>query len=314
MKTKILVSASVYLMICILVFNACCKKKVCTDPTNPECINYDACFKKIPNAGFKIRQTAWDSWGGQWSPSKDYISFGDTCDYSEVDLVADFQIGDDSNYIWKFDGMSTFFKGKLLKGFSFWNYLQDSSVLNYDIFYAKPLGVTLTVKSNPNNCIGNDTIYSQKRQITFTNGSMYKGEFRGSFSTNPNKIVDIAFNQTNKKVGIYDTIFETFVNFPFLENDSLFVFRYGHLPVSDFSKPNTYYHYYWENDPIKYPNYIFENLKGIVMYEFTGHFNSITQKNDVVIQYKYKTSKNAEVQLITFTGYQTKQLWKPWQY
>jgi hypothetical protein len=56
MKTKILVAVVVYCMVCVVVFNGCCKKK-CNDVTNPACDNYDACTKAL-KASFEIGEMA----------------------------------------------------------------------------------------------------------------------------------------------------------------------------------------------------------------------------------------------------------------
>jgi hypothetical protein len=68
MKHNILYTSLAYLLLCSLVFVACCKQK-CTDPNNPECGNYDACLKSL-KATFKI----YESCGSKYFESDTVVS------------------------------------------------------------------------------------------------------------------------------------------------------------------------------------------------------------------------------------------------
>jgi hypothetical protein len=88
MKKSIVIAIVVYCGICVVVFEACCKKK-CTDPYNPECPNYDPCYKAKPFATFVARQSCWDGFGGEWDNiSAQQRYFTDTIGAANVDFLS----------------------------------------------------------------------------------------------------------------------------------------------------------------------------------------------------------------------------------
>jgi hypothetical protein len=303
MKTKIILASIVYFGICVLVFEACCKKK-CYDPTNAECSNYDPCYNKKPNAGFKIRVTCWSDFNEAWNYDRiKYVGFSDTVDYAAIDLVADFDSDMEGlKYNWKFDGMSTILHDQTIKDISFYNYTQNpnNQLPLWDSFYTKPIGITLTVTVPASACVGNDTIYSTKRFVTFAKRAMHNGRFKGYFSTNPNKEVEILMTDSVKPFTA--KTYYLYSNFPYHENDTIITDDYLFIGSAPFPQKSSYQKYDWSLDLTK--PYDLSRLKGILGMSFIGRFNNITQRNEVTFTYPFQKSISDSIEQITFTGYQ----------
>ncbi len=289
---------------------ACCKPK-CTDPSNPECSNYDPCYKKIPNAGFKMRESLWDENSETFNEElAAYYGFHDTIIYPKLDLFADFEPIEGIKYAWKFDGMSTIIKTKDIAGFSIYNYTQNSN--NYlplwDSFYTKPIGVTLTVTVPASACVGNDTVYTSKRYITCARRNMYYGRFKGYFSTNPTQEVEIFMNDSLIK----NTIdrYYLYYNFPYHANDTVMqddLCLIGSTPIPYMGR--VYNRKLWGIDTSK--PYDLERLKGILYMDFVGYYNPNTLRNEVEFTYLYQQSLNHPIETITFSGYQLEAYRRP---
>jgi hypothetical protein len=303
MKTKIIYTSLAFLLLSSLIFVACCKKK-CTDASNPECENYDKCLGKVPNAGFKIRRTGWNDFEGKWFNYVDEIPFSDTILLTSLDLLADFDSLPGCKYIWKFDGMSSTFKTKDLVNINFTSYASNpnNDLPLWDSFFSKPLGVTLTVIAPLSDCNTKDTLFTQKRFITFVKRPYHYGSFKGYFSTNPTKEVDITMNQYEPQ--IWDLYF-LHINFPYHENDTISVAdkqAAGWRSIyDDFYSSCTKFK--WEYDLTK--PYDLNINKGILGLEFNSKYNSLLKRIDVNFSYKYQKSKSEPIETISFTGYQT---------
>lgn len=60
MKSSIKFRVVLPIMTLILVFS-CCKDEDCSDPSNPECENYDPCYRiSLPSAKFLMEEQIWD--------------------------------------------------------------------------------------------------------------------------------------------------------------------------------------------------------------------------------------------------------------
>jgi hypothetical protein len=304
MKHKLItiISTTVAFIFIAFVLNSCCKRKYCSDPSNPQCINYDPCYGKKPNAGFKIRQSCWSDFSNEWNTKAiEYNGFSDTNLDSKLDLLADFNSIPGTKYSWKFDGMSTLITTKDIKGIDFYSYTSNlnNKLPFWDSFYCKPLGVTLTVTTPPNECVGNDTIYTQKRYITFAQKCMYFGKFRGYFSTKPTQEVDIVMNNLSTVLTNY---LELYINFPYHENDTIKLDNYKFIGSTPSGYSETYQKYDWSIDITK--PYDLNRLKGILGVSFRGKYNASIARNEVEFTYQYQKTINDPIENITFKGYQ----------
>lgn len=292
---------------CILLItnNLGCRRK-CYDPANPKCCNYDPCYKKIPNAGFKIRQGCWQEMYQKWAPHTPYVEFSDTIWGASADLLADFDSIPGIRYDWEFDGMSTIWHTKDLKSVNFSSYANNNSnyLPQWDSFYSKPLGVRLTVVSEPNECVGADTLYTQKRSITFAKEQAYRGIFKGTFSTNPTKEVEIIMNKL-AYLGNPESR-NIYVNFPQVENDTIFAKGLGGGNLVDNFVLRTYNQFIWKSDMTQPQDW--DISQGITSMNFKGNWNVALSRYDVNFTYTYQKSATDASTEITFTGYQVRPL------
>jgi hypothetical protein len=191
----------------------------------------------------------------------------------------------------------------------FGNYFNDNN--NYlpmwDSFYTKPLGVTLTVQTKDYICQPIDTICTQKRYITFAKRGLCYGKYKGFFSTNPNKEVEIVMNNSVTSPSI--TYNDLYVNFPYNENDTirpaelLIGSTYAQFPRESYNRKS------WSIDTTKPYNY--DSLKGILGITFEATYNVQQKVHDIHFEYLYQKSKNAPIQKIQFNGYQLLAYSKP---
>ena len=94
MKKQILITAVLFCIASVILFNACCK---CKDPANPSCANYDPCYgKKKITANFKIAQNPTEVLGEIYDFGEQF--YDDTTSGGAEILVAD-EVGADS-YTW----------------------------------------------------------------------------------------------------------------------------------------------------------------------------------------------------------------------
>jgi hypothetical protein len=191
MKTKILFTSLAYMLLCSLIFVACCKK-TCTDASNPECENYDKCLGKVPNAEFKMRQAVWDDVTNDYNhPNELLILHSDTLKNAILDFESDFDSIPGTVYAWKIQGMSKIIYRRHLRGINFnedTKLKENHAILNQ---FCKPLKIDLTVSVPKTECTGDDTIKTFTRYLTLSWITLREGFFKGTFSTNPDKEVTI---------------------------------------------------------------------------------------------------------------------------
>jgi hypothetical protein len=156
---------------------AACKKDddTCSDPTNPDCENYDPCHGNEPTAAFKMRSTS----VGFTTPENLQAEWCDTIYRSGVEFRADMEGA--SSYEWQIGDDSTIRTGKTIQvGFS--SYTEDTLANinpdNPDFYQA--LDVNLTVRNESGACVSeNDTLLSSTRLLVFTKKTLTIGTFRG---------------------------------------------------------------------------------------------------------------------------------------
>jgi hypothetical protein len=310
MKTKIILSSIVYFGICVLVFNACCKKK-CSDPSNPECGNYDPCYKAKPNANFFARQTCWSGFDEVWDIEGIKQSINtDTIGDQGVDFVPTYDGRTQCSYEWQFDGSTKIYKDSIIKGAAFYNYYNNWANM-LDSNYSKPIGINFKVTCPPNNCVGNDTLFEFRREITFAKREMYEGEFKGTFSNKPNDSVTIGL-ALFRKLSIAGYGRYAFINWPFYSNDTFYL-KHNAMGYSDQSLKYVITSYNQERIyslDTKQSNIDYIKSGGIIDVVFEGRLGA-SGKNEVKFKCKQKLNSNAPITEIIFIGYQTKQFYRP---
>jgi hypothetical protein len=175
-----------------------------------------------------------------------------------------------------------------------------------DSIYTKPLGINFRISTAPNSCIGNDTVFEFRREITFATRHMYLGEFRGTFSNKPNDSISIGLANFEKKNDIFYGRY-AFINFPFYGVDTLFL-KLGGLGVPNLNRefvvPSFNQELIYDLD-ITSPTINYVKSGGIIDMVFKGRLGA-SGKNEVQFICKQKLNASAPVTEIVFNGYQVR--------
>jgi hypothetical protein len=302
MKTKIILASIVYFGICVLVFEACCKRK-CNDVSNPDCENYDPCYGKKVSVDFGFRKPVWNDITDRFFWTKEYERYTDTVIFGNG---IDFDYFGDSlpsnKYKWQFEGMTQTFNEKALRNVGFSNYYNlPSNWTDTNYNFTKPLQVSLTVNTAPNQCVSfNDTQVTKTKQITFANKPNWVGRFVGTFSTNPS-MIDTIYIGYKGSGGLW-----YLVNFPFLADSTATWYPF----YSNDSATKLYYSLYhadWNLEQftdnvggIQTPK--FERYKGVRSFYFKSTFLKIENRYPVEFTYQFEKFVGAPIETITFKG------------
>lgn len=180
MKNRLFIG---FMLFAVLIMAACCKDK-CSDPANPDCGNYDACYGKKPvSAAFKIqevlqRPTLPNGWGESFDT--------DTITTYAVQFTA---LEEGAEYEWHIGS-------EVLTG-------KSISKTNFPLGGTYP--ITLIVKKTPDkacfpNDDGKDTV---TRKMVAANWLLYSpiiGKFKGKV-TNPDDTLTIVVRLEKFDVG-----------------------------------------------------------------------------------------------------------------
>jgi len=176
-----------------MVLNSCKKECPCTDPSNPQCENYDPCYgKKTINAFFKVRP------GDRgFKPPEEWCELIPCDTFDNVSFVRfDIPEGnpENSTYEWQIGTEPTPRTGKAFE-VNFTDYLNDNGWERY-------IPITLTIRTPLNSCLTNpkDTLVSVTRELFFTQKQLQfrkanekVTKFKGYFVGNENKEVLLSF-------------------------------------------------------------------------------------------------------------------------
>jgi hypothetical protein len=193
-----------------MVLNSCKKECPCTDPSNPQCENYDPCYgKKTINTFFKVRP------GDRGFPPPEEWCELIPCDtFNESSVRFDIPHGnpENSTYEWQIGTEPTPRTGKTFE-VNFSDYLRDKG-------WERHIPITLTIRTPINSCLTNpkDTLVSITRELFFTpkpillleNGET-SVKYKGYFAHEPNKEVVMEYIQlqTGEFRGLKAPIFLT---------------------------------------------------------------------------------------------------------
>ena len=165
------------LMGAVVLLTQCCKPDdTCSDPSNPECENYDPCYGiEEPTAAFKMRGTSVG-----FPVSENLVAeWCDTIFNSGVEFMADME--DASTYEWYIGTETEPRFGRSFKlGFGdyYEDTLQNLNPENPD--YYLPLNITLIVRNNEGACVpASDTVLTSTSQLVFTRKLLTRGTFIG---------------------------------------------------------------------------------------------------------------------------------------
>lgn len=170
MKNRLFIG---FVLFAVLITAACCKDK-CSDPANPDCGNYDACYGKKPvSAAFKIqeilqRPSLPEGWGETFDT--------DTVTTYAVQFTA---LEEGAEYEWRIGS-------EVLKG-------KSITKTNFPINGTYP--ITLIVKKAPNKACfpsddGRDTVIRNMYMANWFIQSPLFGRFKGTV-TNPNDTLTV---------------------------------------------------------------------------------------------------------------------------
>jgi hypothetical protein len=271
MKKSILIAVVVYCGICVVVFEACCKKK-CNDVTNPDCENYDACWDKKINADFTISEyhvSSFDNFKEVWTSESDTVL---AVNLTEFKLKT-------KNY----DSVKFYLGSEIIKSKSF--------VRKY-FPYNESISVTCVVYfSSFNDCNlldnGIDSVTKEFYTIDFNKpGVPIAGEWEGYNTDAPNTIF---------RVTIFDTVDENFspplpwfeTKYPYLTNipngndSSVLFFKMANIELG---AKSTFFHNMLEKSNINYCKY---------NQYFGGFIKAFCNNGVITINYQYdQTSFN----------------------
>lgn len=235
--------STVIFTILVLAFSSCCPEdNSCSDPSNPECENFDPCYTNPTAAGFKMRSTA----VGWVTPENLQAEWCDTIFRSGVEFRADMHNA--KTYTWYIGNESTPRSGYDFQlGFS--EYTQDTLNLNPDNpDYYLPLTVTLEVRNDPGTCVAaEDTLLTTSRKLVFSRKTLTVGKFRG-YVEGENFTRDVIFWQEGEDLGnpvFPQRYFSTFIGLPSV--DTLRYYGFYSEPETNVSYKKSMWDEDWNN-------------------------------------------------------------------
>ncbi|MGF1565787.1 MAG: hypothetical protein ACFCUH_10510 [Flavobacteriales bacterium] len=157
------------------VLSSCCRDEpICTDPLNPDCVNFDECWHTKPTAGFAMR-TSFPGFGGELNAGYEWC---DTILGGGVQFLADMPNAD--SYTWQVGNEPQTRSGVgFTIGFS--SYTEQTQNINpNDTNFFNPIPVTLTVRNAPGTCVRTeDTLLTSNRNLVIARYPITSGRFVG---------------------------------------------------------------------------------------------------------------------------------------
>ena len=279
-------------LIAMFSFQTC---KHCTDPTNPDCANYDPCYgQKTINTFFKVRP------GDRgFPPPEEWCDLVPTDTFNASSVRFDMPDGnpENSTYEWQIGAEP---EPRYGEGFE----IDFSEYLNLGNHWESHIPITLTIRTPPNGCLTNpgDTLITVTRELFFTNErqTLYAwndslreydtiARFLGTFKSNPDDEVVLEYRYiTEGKFRGVEPPYVLITGFPSI--DTLMPPRdcfsggcsnYKHSKVIIYNPNDCRYkelaNYVKSNDQILSEQgkklktiYVFEKPSGRETYEFNG--------------------------------------------
>jgi hypothetical protein len=178
----------------VFFFNSCKKDCPCTDSTNPDCPNYDPCFKwRTVDTKFLVFQGNSGFAVPTWC---DNIPSCDTLNNPQLILKAPLNNVNECEYEWQIGTDTTIRKGKIVS-VNFGDYLDQ-------VGWEKHFVVNLTIKRPLDRCLENpnDTVVKTSRSVFFTKEVIFYSQLpftintqilKGYFTHDPKKEVILKF-------------------------------------------------------------------------------------------------------------------------
>ena len=185
-------------LIAMFSFQTC---KHCTDPTNPDCANYDPCYgQKTINTFFKVRP------GDRgFPPPEEWCDLVPTDTFNASSVRFDMPDGnpENSTYEWQIGAEP---EPRYGEGFE----IDFSEYLNLGNHWESHIPITLTIRTPPNGCLTNpaDTLITVRRELFFTRkqlAGLFSGleddseTYKGYFTNAPNTEIKLKFIQINSR-------------------------------------------------------------------------------------------------------------------